>query len=104
MFFLRTNNNERKEFVLLGCYVDDLLVCASHTDSESTYKRFVAELKKRWEVDDEGEAIDLLNVHFTRTDSGILLHQRPYIESLVGRFAPEGIPLAFQRNWAPMQW
>ena len=92
---------DRTERILIGCYVDDLLICTSHTDAQSLFKQFSTNLRKDWEVEEEGEAVDLLNVQFVRTDKGILLHQRPYIESMVTRFAPDGIPLAFQRNWSP---
>ena len=97
IFYIRKDN----ELLLIGCYVDDLLVCASHTQVGSTFRTFLAELKKDWDVEEEGEAVDLLNVHFTKTDSGILLHQRPYIESMVTKYIPDGVPLAFQRNWTP---
>ena len=33
--------------------------------------------------------------------TGIYLHQRPYIESMLKKYAPDGVPLSFQRNWAP---
>ena len=101
VFFMRTHNADRNELVILGVYVDDILTCASHTDKQSTVRKFVAALKSEWEVEEEGDAVDLLNVHFKRTQNGILLHQRPYIESLTDRYAPDGVPLAFQRNSAP---
>ena len=97
VFFTKTND----ETILLGCYVDDLLICTSQTNDGSIFRKFVKALKSRWEIDEEEEAVDLLNVHFTKSEKGILLHQRPYIESLVDRYAPDGIPLSFQRNWAP---
>ena len=97
VFFLRSNS----ETILIGCYVDDLLVCTSRSDKSSLFQKFINALKARWEIDEEEEAVDLLNVHFTKSEKGILLHQRPYIESLIERYVPEGIPLSFQRNWAP---
>ena len=97
IFFIVLND----QLLLIGCYVDDLLICTSHTDEGSVFKRLVNSLKQDWEIDDEGEAVDLLNVHFTKTDSGVLLHQRPYIESMVNKYIPDGVPLAFQRNWTP---
>ena len=101
IFFWKGDQNRRNETILLGCYVDDLLICTSHTDAPSRFRTFVISLQKDWEIDDEGEAVDLLNVHFIRTDTGIMLHQRPYIESMVQNYLPNGVPLAFQRNWTP---
>ena len=97
IFFLK----KQSETILLGCYVDDLLICTSRTDKDSVFRHFISALGDRWEIDDEGEAVDLLNVHFTKSDTGIILHQKPYIESLVQRYAPDGIPLSFQKNWTP---
>ena len=99
VFYLRSNN--RTELILIGCYVDDLLICSSHSNAQSKYHAFLSHLKKSWEVEDEGEAVDLLNVHFKRTETGIFLHQRPYIESMLAKYAPDGVPLSFQRNWCP---
>ena len=101
VFIKREKNNGRDEVIFIGCYVDDLLICASHTEPSSIFRAFVNALKKDWEIDDEGEAVDLLNVHFAKTDSGILLHQRPYIESMIEKYVPEGVPLSFHRNWTP---
>ena len=101
VFYIKQTKDKHEEVIILGCYVDDLLVCASHTDNGSLFKAFVKALKKDWEIDDEGEAVDLLNVHFAKTNKGILLHQRPYIETMVAKYAPDGIPLAFQKNWTP---
>ena len=101
VFFKRKQVNNREEVILLGCYVDDLLVCASHSDEASMFSEFVSKLSADWEIEKEGEAVDLLNVHFKRTDNGVYLHQRPYIESMISKYAPDGVPLSFQRNWAP---
>ena len=103
VFIMRKFNAQAKrdEIILLGCYVDDLLVCTSHEDKISLFQAFSSNLQRDWEVEDEGEAVDLLNVQFAKTECGILLHQRPYIEKMLARFSPDGIPLEFQRNKTP---
>ena len=101
VFHVRQHKHAPKDLILLGCYVDDLLICTNNTSKDSLFCHFVSSLRERWEIDDEGEAVDLLNVHFARSEKGIMLHQRPYIESMVARYVPEGIPLSFQRNWTP---
>ena len=60
-----TPDGPRDERLIIGCYVDDLCTCASHTDEFSLYHWFITELQSRWEVEDEGELTDLLNVEFT---------------------------------------
>ena len=78
----------------LGCYVDDLCCCASHTDEHSLYHDFITKLQSRWEVEDEGELTDLLNVEFTFGDDHVKLSQTAYIEKMVSTYLPDGIPLS----------
>ena len=56
---------KRNEILLLRCYVDDMLVCTNHEDKLSLFHTFSTNLQSAWEVEDEGEAVGLLNVHFS---------------------------------------
>ena len=59
----------------------------------SLYQRFVARLKDRWKVEDEGPVSDLLNVEITRDDDGtVTLRQTAYIDRLASEFLAADIP------------
>ena len=98
---MQTPKGPREEIVILGCYVDDLFVLYSHTDAYSLYHDFTTQLEKDWEVDDEGEVSDLLNVEITREGSDVVLRQTQYILKLVSTYAPSGVPKSFQSSKAP---
>ena len=89
-----TPDGPRDERLIVGCYVDDLCCCASHTDEHSLYQDFINQLQSRWEVEDEGELTDLLNVEFTFGDDYVKLSQTAYIEKMVSTYLPDGIPLS----------
>ena len=82
----------RQETLIVGVYVDDLFILYSHSDKHSLYHRFLDALTKRWDVEDEGEVSDLLNVEMTRTAGGhVTLRQSAYIDRLVATHAPDGV-------------
>lgn len=82
----------REEWLFVGCYVDDLFVLSSHTDEQSLYAQFTRDLAARWDVEDEGEVSDLLNIEITpESDGHICLRQVGYIDKLMRRYAPDGV-------------
>jgi hypothetical protein len=87
---VKTPAGVRRERLLIGCYVDDLFILSSHTDEHSIYHRFTNSLSAAWDVEDEGEASDLLSVQITRTKYGVLLQQSNYIAKLLETYAPGG--------------
>ena len=89
---VQTPDGPREERLIIGVYVDDLCTCASHTDEYSLYAKFTADLKQRWAVEDEGPCSDLLGIEITQTNEHTTLTQRGYIERLVSRFCPDGVP------------
>ena len=105
MFTLRrevvTPSGPRQDVVIIGCYVDDLFIIYNSDDEHSLYKQFTIDLSRRWDVDDEGEVSDLLNVEISRSDKGVTLRQTAYIEKLASTWLPEGVPSTFQYNSAP---
>ena len=86
---------------MLGCYVDDLFTLYSHDDEHSLYQSFTTDLQKRWEVEDEGEVEDLLNVEISREGKHVVLRQRGYIERLVATYLPNGLPNAGKGHRTP---
>ena len=96
-----TPDGPRFERLVIGCYVDDLCTCASHTDEHSLYHWFITELQKKWQVEDEGELTDLLNVEFKFSENAVSLSQTSYIEKLAGTYLPDGIPLSGKQCSVP---
>eukprot|EP00966_Prymnesium_polylepis_P319324 7375804-Prymnesium_polylepis.1 len=80
-----TPNGPREELIIIGVYVDDLFVLYSHDDSHS----FTEAMQAQWEVDDEGEVNDLLNVEISRENGFVVLWQQSYIEKVMGIFAAD---------------
>ena len=96
------NNADGHDRLILGIYVDDVMVLHSSKASDSAYERFRSAFFSRWEAEDEGHMTDLLNVQIRREDNGdITLHQEPYITSMMERFLPDGPPTAVQTNSTP---
>ena len=96
-----TPDGPRVENLIIGCYVDDLQIIASHTDEHSLYSQFVTNMQSRWSVEDEGEVTDLLGVEFVRKNDEITLTQTAYIEKMVGVYCPDGVPNLMQANGTP---
>jgi hypothetical protein len=84
---VNTPDGPRSEVLLVGCYVDDLFILASHTDEHSLYHRFTNDLQARWEVEDEGEVSDLLNVEISTEGGDVVLRQTGYIDKMMNTFA-----------------
>lgn len=91
----------REEWLIVGCYVDDLCVLYSHDDEGSLYSEFTSKLRSSWEVEDEGDVADLLNVEITREGSRIWLRQSSYIKKLAATYFPEGFINTLPRNQGP---
>jgi len=91
------------ERLIVGCYVDDLYVLASHRDAGSLYAEFTSALQKRWEVEDEGEVSDLLGVEISSEAEGSIveLRQTAYIEKMANTWFTDGVPSTVQSNKTP---
>ena len=85
------------ETFAVGIYVDNLQIVHSAEldangkplDSSSYYAKFMAQLRKDWDVVDEGPMDDLLGMECRRdADGSITLHQTKYVHKLLERFAP----------------
>ena len=74
---------------------------SSHNDEHSSYSEFTSRLTSCWDVEDEGEVSDLLNIEIAREGRHVVLRQRGYIEKLMQAFCPDGVPPSFQKNKAP---
>jgi hypothetical protein len=74
----QTPDGPREELVIIGVYVEDLFVLYSHDDAHSLYRSFTNAMQARWEVDDEGEVNDLLNVEISHEDGFVVLRQTSY--------------------------
>ena len=101
---VRTNVVEgvsRVERLIVGCYVDDLYILASHQDAGSLYDQFTTRLQKRWEVEDEGVVSDLLGIEISSTGSVVELKQESYINKLVAIWFPDGVPSTMQSTKTP---
>ena len=81
-----------KETFVVGVYVDNLQVIHSAdldgngdaVDKSSFYYRFSDQLRRDWDIVDEGPMIDLLAIEVKRHDDGsIKLHQRSYVDKLL---------------------
>ena len=105
VFFLHkevnTPNGPRADCLVVGCYVDDLFVLYNNGDEHSLYHAFTTSLQERWQVDDEGEVSDLLNIEIKREAGHILLRQTAYIEKMCKEWFPEGVPAHVQANSTP---
>ena len=96
-------STEDCEILVVGVYVDDLFILYSRTGRGSLFQQFIDALEERWDVEDEGEVSDLLNVEIMRTEGGfVILRQRGYIDKLVLSHAPDGkVPSSHQKNRTP---
>ena len=97
----QTPAGERIEHLMVGCYVDDLCVLYSHDDEHSLYHEFTADLTSSWEVDDEGDVADLLNIDISREGKAVVLRQKTYIQKMVKEHLPEGVPNTLPSNQTP---
>eukprot|EP00966_Prymnesium_polylepis_P124640 2882565-Prymnesium_polylepis.1 len=97
----QTPSGPREELLIIGVYIDDLFVLYSHDDQHSLFHAFTTAMQARWEVDDEGEVNDLLNVEITREGEDVVLRQRSYIEKMVGLFLTDEQRPNFQTSQTP---
>ena len=83
------------ETFAVGIYVDNLQIVHSAQlssdgdaiDPNSYYAKFMIQLRKDWDVVDEGPMEDLLGIECTTNlDGSITLHQSKYINSMINRF------------------
>jgi len=98
---VNTPKGPREEAILIGVYVDDLFVLSTHADEHSLYHTFTTDLQSSWEVEDEGEISDLLNVEIRREGKDVILTQTSYIAKMLETYAPDGVPAWFQSSRAP---
>jgi hypothetical protein len=89
---VETPHGKRRKLLLIGCYVDDLVVISSHNDEYFLYHCFTTDMSKRWDVEDEGEVTDLLSVEISREDDHVVLRQSSYIAKLLAMYAPRRRP------------
>jgi len=82
----------------VGCYVDDLFILYLKDGADSLYASFTHKLTQRWEVEDEGEVTDLLNIEISRQGASITLRQTAYIDKLTKEWFPHGPPAHVQLN------
>ena len=85
----------------VGCYVDDLYILYLQDGTDSLYASFTRELTQRWEVEDEGEVTDLLNIEISRQGASITLRQTAYIDKLTKEWFPHAPPAHVQLNSVP---
>ena len=98
---MSTPDGPRTERIHLGVYVDDLAVMYKYNDDHSLYHAFIAALRDKWNVEDEGDLSDLLGIEFSRDGNAVELRQTRYIEKLVSEFFPDGVPTSAQANKVP---
>ena len=98
---VETPNGKRREWLIVGAYVDDLLVLRSHDDEHSLYHRFTTDLQSRWAVEDEGDVTDLLGIDISVEDAHVCFRQHNYIDRLAAEFFPDGVPSDLKRTSVP---
>ena len=99
-----------KETFTMGVYVDNLQIAHSAeldsngdaVDKDSFYHTFITKLRKDWDIVDEGEMVDLLGIQIKYNDDGsIKLYQEQYIDAMLTRFYPRGLPQSVNRSSLP---
>jgi hypothetical protein len=77
--------------LLCGVYVDDTLTAVDDADVDE-YSRFLSELKKRFMIEERGEAKWVLGVRIDyEKKKGVLkMSQRAYVEKILKRFGMDG--------------
>ena len=98
------------EIFKVGIYVDNLQIVHSvpfnadgSVSSPSSYLfKFMAALHKDWDVEDEGEMVDLLGMEVqVNADGSIKLHQTKFIDKMKSTSFPDGVPSHIQANSLP---
>ena len=84
----------------VGFYVDNLQIVHSTAvdsdgnavDPRSFYAKFISQLRKDWDIVDEGPMEDLLGIEGQACEDGsLLLHQAKYIRKMLSRFFQNGL-------------
>ena len=90
-------DNENGEILILGLYVDNLIIAHSAkltedgapVDAGSIYAQFTAKLASDWDVEDEGPLKDMLGIEVLRNkDGSITLHQQGYVRKVLEKYLP----------------
>ena len=98
------------ETFAVGIYVDNLQIVHSAeldsngdaVDPKSYYAKFMQQLRKDWDVVDEGPMEDLLGIECTSNpDGSITLHQSKYIDSMISRFFTADERQKFKKTSTP---
>ncbi len=97
----RDSDGAITDMLIVGVYVDDSVSLYLRDGPGSLYHRFQTDLKREWDVEDEGELTDLINVHFASGPGWVKLHQSKYVEVLQARYIPDGVPVSFHSNQTP---
>ena len=95
-----TSGAPRVEKLVVGVYVDDLAVAYKQDGAGSLYQSFVDALSA-WQVEDEGELNDLLGIDFSNSGGVVSMSQSRYIDKLIERYLPDGVPPSVQPNRRP---
>ena len=99
-----------KEVFTLGVYVDNLQVVHSAAlddegnalDKQSFYHKFITQLRSDWDIVDEGKMVDLLGIQIEyNSNLSITLHQSKYIDAMIDRFYPKGLPPSIAKSTLP---
>jgi hypothetical protein len=106
--FVREDDSDGEIFVV-GLYVDNLQIVHSvdiddkgNAPPGSFCASFLKALNETWDVIDEGPMVDLLGIQVRHNaDGSITLHQEAYIDKLVERFLPGGVPPSLQGTSLP---
>ena len=106
--FVREDSSDGEVFAI-GLYVDNLQIVHSvdiddngQAPSGSFCASFLAALYRDWDVLDEGPMVDLLGIQARyNADGSVTLHQEAYIDKMIERFLPEGVPSDIQKTSLP---
>ncbi len=72
-----------KSFVILAIYVDDITIAAASTDAMNWAKEQISNL---FSIKDNGEAKKIIGLEIKKIPTGIIVHQREYIDGMLDRF------------------
>ena len=82
--------------VILLLYVDDILITAANNEEIDRIKGL---LHDKYKMTDTGLARQFLGIDILQSDTGITIHQRRFIDSVLRRFGMEGCNGA----WVPLE-
>ena len=76
-------NHNNGHIIILILYVDDLFFTSFDQADIIKLKRY---LQATYVMADSGELTKFLGVHFEKTNSGVFLHQTPYVMHLLSKY------------------